>query len=100
MTSSDWVCLVYVVLLGSLLWRFFAALSWRPPQEAYKREFSRVRRDVLARDGYRCQRCGRRMDSGLHVHHIHERQYGGSNAMSNLISLCPQCHQLTHGRRF
>lgn len=100
MTANDWVWLVYFVLLGSLIWRFFRSLSWRPPKQAYQEEFRRNRRAVLDRDGHCCQQCGRYMPSGLHVHHLHQRQYGGSNAMSNLVSLCPDCHHAVHGRRF
>jgi 5-methylcytosine-specific restriction endonuclease McrA len=100
MTSSDIMPAIFAFLLFCLAWRFLKALAWQPPQEAYKREFSRVRRDVLARDGHRCQRCGRYMPSGMHVHHIHQRQYGGSNSPANLISLCPDCHHIVHGRHF
>jgi hypothetical protein len=101
MTSSDIMPAIFAFLLFCLAWRFLKALAWQPPQEAYKREFSRVRRDVLARDGYHCQYPGcNRRGSGMHVHHIHQRQYGGSNDPSNLITYCPYHHQLIHGRRF
>jgi 5-methylcytosine-specific restriction endonuclease McrA len=52
-----------------------------------------VRREVLARDGYRCQQCGGR---AAVVHHLH---YAGDWAdAALLVSLCAPCHNLVHGR--
>ena len=55
-----------------------------------------VRRWVLERDGWRCQFCG--STSGVEVHHIEHRSQGGSDREENLITLCCQCHMLTHSR--
>lgn len=48
------------------------------------------------RDGYRCQRCGG--TAGLEAHHITARQDGGGDVLSNMITLCHQCHQEMHRR--
>lgn len=53
-----------------------------------------LREAVFTRDSYTCQCCKRSADSGviLHVHHIRYRSKGGSNSMSNLITVCDKCH--------
>ena len=53
-----------------------------------------LREAVFARDGYTCQCCGRAIKDGaiLHVHHIVYRSQGGTNRMSNLITVCDKCH--------
>ena len=58
--------------------------------------FFNVREYVLFRDKHKCQLCfGKSKDSVLTVHHIESRKTG-SNAPSNLITLCKSCHQLLH----
>ena len=53
-----------------------------------------MRREVLARDGYRCRNCrGRR---GLSGHHKKERRYGGRTVPRNLLGACNGCHSLIH----
>lgn len=53
------------------------------------------RRDAaLARDGHRCRVCGFAL--ALHVHHIKPRREGGTHAMDNLITLCPNDHAMAH----
>lgn len=52
---------------------------------------------VLSRDGYRCRECGtscRREDAD--VHHLIPRSLGGSDAPSNLVTLCDGCHAAFH----
>jgi 5-methylcytosine-specific restriction endonuclease McrA len=58
--------------------------------ESYKKLTARV----LARDGWRCQSCGRMSD--LHVHHIESRGRLGSDREENLITLCAFCHRMLH----
>lgn len=55
-----------------------------------------VRKEVLARDGYRCRCCGSK--ENLTVHHRRWRSYGGRTTRSNLVSLCERCHSLVHAR--
>ena len=54
-----------------------------------------TRRAVYARDGHACALCERA--EVIHVHHVAKRSAGGSNALSNLICLCPTCHAIAHG---
>ena len=49
---------------------------------------------ILKRDGYRCQLCGASgQDARLEVDHKHPRSKGGSDAFSNLWTLCVACNQ-------
>ena len=50
----------------------------------------RLRQAVLIRDGYRCRQCGRA--GRMEVDHVVPFKAGGSNALSNLQSLCRACH--------
>lgn len=58
-----------------------------------------VRQYVLFRDGYTCRYCKKHShgEDGikLHVHHLETRKTG-SNAPSNLITLCEKCHDDYH----
>ncbi|USN96038.1 MAG: WYL domain-containing protein [Candidatus Nomurabacteria bacterium] len=50
-----------------------------------------LRKDVLSRDSYRCTNCGSR--SNLTVDHKVPLSLGGTNIMSNLATLCKDCHE-------
>ena len=57
--------------------------------------YEQVRKQVLHRDGWKCQCCGSR--SNLEVHHKEFRSQGGSDSEQNLITLCLKCHANCHG---
>lgn len=67
-----------------------------------RRVWTETRKDVLARDGGRCVGCGM---AATDVHHRIPRGSGGSSrpeiafGMSNLISLCRNCHSWTESNR-
>ena len=54
------------------------------------------RKKVLKRDGYQCQNCNRGKGFDLEVHHVVPIKDGGGNALSNLITLCRDCHSAIH----
>ena len=58
------------------------------PEEVAWRE---IRKRVLQRDEYRCAECGQK-NLPLNAHHIVARRDGGTDKMSNLITLCANCH--------
>src|SRR5713101_3568083 len=66
----------------------------RPRLRLDPESYKRLREQVLERDGWRCQRCGRM--SELQAHHISSRSQLGDDAEYNLITLCTGCHQLMH----
>ena len=55
---------------------------------------------VKARDGWRCQRCGKRsvpFSDALHAHHWHRRGVQATRYdLDNGITLCPECHAFFH----
>jgi hypothetical protein len=54
---------------------------------------------VLAEAGYKCGNPTCRVYLTLELHHIVWVKDGGSNAASNLLPLCPNCHSLhTYGK--
>ncbi|MCM3500926.1 HNH endonuclease [Microbacterium sp. P26] len=55
---------------------------------------SRLRADILRRDGYRCRMCGRAADHGitLHVDHIIPISRNGRSIPENLQTLCQDCN--------
>jgi 5-methylcytosine-specific restriction endonuclease McrA len=62
----------------------------------------RTRAAALERDGHRCRRCGSPATAfdPLHVHHVVPRSEGGTDALSNLVTLCALCHpQVERERR-
>jgi len=58
--------------------------------EAYRN----LRRQIIERDGWRCQLCG--SIAGVEVHHIQRRSRAGEDSDDNLITLCSACHRRAH----
>jgi len=56
--------------------------------------YGKLHRQVLERDGWKCQRCG--ATSNLQVHHQRPRSHGGDDSDRNLITLCIDCHLSVH----
>lgn len=61
--------------------------------ELYK--LGNFKQATKARDGYKCQCCGKK-NCRLEVHHLLPRSRGGSDKLANLITLCTDCHHLAH----
>lgn len=57
-----------------------------------------IKIEVFKRDGYKCQECGAGREAKLHVHHIIPFSRGGSDEMSNLITLCESCNEAIGNR--
>jgi hypothetical protein len=63
-----------------------------PEVERARQEISpATRRKVLHRDKERCQVPGCSCHNNLDIHHIVHRERGGTNELSNLITLCGLC---------
>ena len=56
--------------------------------------YEQMRKQILRRDGWRCQICGSR--HSLQVHHKQLRSQQGSDEELNLITLCATCHKNQH----
>jgi 5-methylcytosine-specific restriction endonuclease McrA len=55
------------------------------------------KREILRRDGHRCQYCGRQMRQ-LTLDHVIPRYRGGQHSWKNLVAACPQCNRRKGGR--
>lgn len=64
----------------------------------YPDNWAELRLQALERDGYKCRKCNCNLRGVFYreVHHILPLSRGGSNRLSNLISLCTDCHELMH----
>ncbi len=56
-------------------------------------KLKQLRKQVLARDGNRCTKCGR-MDEPLQVHH----RRGGTGHVDDWISVCVRCYEIEKER--
>lgn len=68
---------------------------------AYPNDWDARRKRVYRRDNWTCQNCkqsgGPNGDAKLDAHHIVPVSKGGNHDVSNLVTLCRQCHNDAHG---
>lgn len=66
----------------------------------YPDDWTARRKEVFRRDDYTCRNCGERgsMDGHreLFAHHIVPAERGGNHYLSNLVTLCKECHDAVH----
>jgi 5-methylcytosine-specific restriction endonuclease McrA len=68
-------------------------------RQIYKREVPFSRKNVLVRDGFKCQYCGDEFTSGdLTIDHIIPKVQGGSNEWTNIVACCRDCNVKKGGR--
>ena len=73
-------------------------MSWRRGERPSRRQWGKVRLQVLDRDGWACGKCGHK--GMLEVDHIRGLDEGGLlYDLGNLQSLCRGCHIAKHGGR-
>jgi 5-methylcytosine-specific restriction endonuclease McrA len=65
--------------------------------KAPKREIPLTRKNVLRRDGYRCQYCGTR-EAPLTTDHVIPRSQGGQDRWENLVCACVSCNNMKGNR--
>lgn len=56
-----------------------------------------TRREILRRDNYTCQYCGKH-STELTVDHIMPRHLGGKHTWENVVAACPSCNHRKGGR--
>ena len=91
-----WLTLAGVFIIPITL-GFVIAFRFRSPKTSikYPDNWDELRERVYKRDEYRCQNCGI-SNVKLHCHHIVPLNKGGTNNLSNLITLCEDCHAKVH----
>lgn len=55
------------------------------------------KREILRRDNYTCQYCGRK-SRHLTIDHVVPRHLGGPHSWDNLVAACPSCNRLKGGK--
>ena len=60
-------------------------------------EWFKIREQVMERDDWQCRNCAE--ESNLVVHHIVPISNHGTNQLTNLVTLCRQCHRAAHNHR-
>lgn len=71
-------------------------------RNAIQDKAKRENRNLIVAYGFKCAICGWRLPSneplkhGCQLHHIKHVSDGGTNNVSNLILLCPNCHKMAH----
>lgn len=72
--------------------------------DGYPSDWDQRRKTVYQRDNYQCQNCGRhggpQGNAELHAHHIVPKSKGGTHQLTNLKTMCSNCHNAIHGRDF
>jgi len=88
--------------VGSIPAGIGSEMFWRREEERRVNRYGRNPPDwkerrlvVFERDAHRCRRCGRvvRLDR-CHIHHVQRRSDGGDHSLTNLVTLCRDCHSL------
>jgi len=91
--EHDWVTTPRLVLAVPKIIRLLG--YERLPREPVKLN----RRNIYARDGSRCQYCGRHFSTKeLTLDHVVPRVQGGGNAWTNLVCACERCNARKGGR--
>ena len=74
--------------------RLCRAERYAPRLRLDRSSYETLDKQMLRRNGWRCQFCGSLRD--LQVHHMQSRSLLGDAAEENLITLCAPCHRRTH----
>lgn len=72
-------------------------------KEHYGKDWTSLSRAIRSNSNWICSRCFKGFKDNkkeLHADHIVPLSSGGGNSISNLQSLCHECHQLKHKRKF
>lgn len=75
--------------------QFIIELQSHLCENGYPSNWEEISRSVRERDDYHCKSCETDCQI-LHVHHVIPLSRGGSNNISNLITLCEKCHINKH----
>lgn len=68
-------------------------LKKHPEKHTGQSSYLRLRFEILSRDNFTCQYCGRKApDVILHIDHIQPLSKGGSSSKNNLTTACQECN--------
>jgi len=70
---------------------YYVKLPWR--------KVPLTRKNVLLRDNYTCQYCGKRSARGMTVDHVIPRSLGGKTEWGNVVCACKRCNNKKKNRK-
>lgn len=81
-------------------WSNFQKRKGSSKERGYDSTWAHLREQVLTRDKHLCQTCLRRgiVKPGDMVDHKVNKAQGGNNSLSNLETICRECHATKTGR--
>lgn len=75
----------------------------KPFQRDYGDNWAELSDKRKRMDNFTCKKCGWiagiKNRNKLHVHHIIPLSKGGKNVLSNLITVCQDCHEKIHNKK-
>lgn len=60
-----------------------------------RKNLAGIKKDLIEEKGA-CEICGYHFKPILQIHHIEPLHVGGSDELTNLAILCPNCHKMIH----
>jgi len=63
------------------------------PERVDKREWAKVRQEMLERDDFTCRFCGHRAEKYMAAHHVTD---SGDNSLKSMVTCCVACHAVNH----
>lgn len=81
--------------------KFFTRDKLKKDRQAYNEymqsdAWEKLRKRVFKRDGHKCKLCGGA--EVLQCHHLTYKRFG-KEKLSDLMTLCKDCHELIHGNQ-
>ncbi len=71
--------------------------TWFDDANDYGKDWEKIRQNVLQRDQFKCQACGKDEKNRLEIHHKTPfkmfKNKAQANDLSNLVTLCASCHR-------
>lgn len=67
-------------------------------RQIYKAKITFNKRNVLIRDGYICQYCGKKLGKDASIDHVIPKSKGGTSTFENVVSSCTQCNNKKDNR--
>ena len=84
---------------GNKPWNYVDGRSKLVGPGRYGPNWKKIRKEVLKRDNYQCQMCGK-FEGRLEIHHKIPFMISKDNSPDNLITLCATCHRFVENQYF
>ena len=92
---NEWLIPAWIILMVVMFLYVYLTHKKGYKRTALPNNWTQIRRRVIENAGFRCEICGKQ-SAYFHIDHIIPRSKGGTNDLSNLRCLCPNCHLKHH----